>query len=60
VRHWLDRQFLGHVTGRHGRVEWPPRSPDLTLLDCYGGGGVSEGRGVPGETTKYRPPKRTH
>jgi hypothetical protein len=35
VRHWLDGQFPGHVTGRHGRVEWPPRFPDLTPLDFY-------------------------
>ena len=35
VRHWLDRQFPGHVTGRPGRVQWPPRPPDLTPLDFY-------------------------
>lgn len=35
MRHLLDRQFPGHVTGRHGCVEWSPRSPDPTPLDFY-------------------------
>ena len=35
VRQWLDGQFPGHQIGRHGSVELPPRSPDLTPLDFY-------------------------
>ena len=35
MRRRLDRQFPGHWIGRHGPVEWPPRSPDLTALDFY-------------------------
>ena len=35
VRHWLDRQFPDHWISRHGPVELPPRSPDLTPLDFY-------------------------
>jgi hypothetical protein len=31
----LDRQFPGRWIGRHGPVEWPPTSPDLTSLDDY-------------------------
>ena len=35
MRHWLDRQFPGSWICRHGLVEWPPTSPDLTSLDVY-------------------------
>ena len=35
VLRWLDRQFTGHWIGRRGPVDWPPSSPDLTLLDFY-------------------------
>jgi len=48
---FLDRQVPGHWTDCHLPVEWPLRSPDLTPL---------EGHGVPGENTKYGPPKRKH
>ncbi|CAM4820866.1 unnamed protein product [Rotaria magnacalcarata] len=32
VRDYLDDTFL-HWIGRRGTIEWPPRSPDLTLCD---------------------------
>ena len=35
MRRWLDRQFTGHWIGHRGPVDWPPSSPDLTLLDFY-------------------------
>jgi hypothetical protein len=35
MRRWLDQQFPGHWTGRHGSLQWPPRSPNLTILDFY-------------------------
>jgi len=35
VLRWLDRQFTGHWIGHRGPVDWPPSSPDLTLLDFY-------------------------
>ena len=39
ARSWLDENLPGRWIGRRGPREWPPRSPDLTLLDfwlwCY-------------------------
>lgn len=35
VREWLDREFAGRWIGRYGPIPWPPRSPDLTLMDFY-------------------------
>ncbi|CAJ0934947.1 unnamed protein product [Ranitomeya imitator] len=35
VRAFLHEQFPGTWIGRHGPVEWPPRSPDPTPLDFY-------------------------
>ena len=35
VRQWLDQLFRGVWIGRRGPDEWPPRSPDLGLLDFY-------------------------
>ena len=32
-RNWLDDNLRGRWIGRRGPHEWPPRSPDLTLLD---------------------------
>ena len=37
VRAWLHDTFPGHWIGRRGPIEWPPRSPDLTPLDFFGG-----------------------
>ena len=31
----LDRTFPAHWIGRNGLIAWPPRSPDLTLLDLF-------------------------
>lgn len=38
----LDRQFGNSWIGRSGPVAWPPRSPDLTVLDYYFWGRVKE------------------
>lgn len=35
VREWLDGQFPGRWIGRNGPILWPPRSPDLTIMDFY-------------------------
>lgn len=35
VRQWLNHTFPGHWIGRQGPVQWPPRSPDLTLMDFF-------------------------
>lgn len=35
VRNWLDANFPERWIGRGGTVAWPPRSPDLTPLDCF-------------------------
>jgi len=35
VRQWLDMKMPGRWIGRRGPVEWPPRSPDLTLPDFF-------------------------
>jgi len=32
---FLDENLQGHWIGRRGTLEFPPRSPDLTLLDFY-------------------------
>lgn len=34
VRQYLDARFPVWI-GRHGPVAWPPRSPDLTVLDFF-------------------------
>jgi len=33
VHHRSDRCYPGHWIGRHGPVEWKPRSPDLITLN---------------------------
>ncbi|KAJ8938602.1 hypothetical protein NQ318_020864 [Aromia moschata] len=33
VRNWLNSEFNEHWIGRDGPILWPPRSPDLTILD---------------------------
>jgi transposase len=33
VRTYLDRTFPQRWIGRRGSIEWPPRSPDLQILD---------------------------
>lgn len=35
VRAWLDRKFPERWIGRRGPMEWPPRSPDLTVCDYF-------------------------
>ena len=35
ARKWLDEHFPWKWIGRHGAIDWPPRSPDLTPLDFY-------------------------
>ncbi|PNF41080.1 hypothetical protein B7P43_G06220 [Cryptotermes secundus] len=35
VRAFLDRTFLGRWIGRDGPMPWPPRSPDITLLELF-------------------------
>lgn len=35
VRQYLDEQFPNRWIGRGGPHAWPPRSPDLTVLDYY-------------------------
>jgi hypothetical protein len=35
VRTALDKRFPGRWIGRGGPINWPPRSPDLTLMDFF-------------------------
>ena len=35
VREWLNEKFVGRWIGRRGRIEWPPRSPDLSPCDFF-------------------------
>ncbi|GBM11095.1 hypothetical protein AVEN_242983-1 [Araneus ventricosus] len=35
VKQWLNKEFPEKWMGLHGPVEFPPRSPDLTLMDFY-------------------------
>lgn len=35
VRQFLNDTFHNRWIGRRGPIEWPPRSPDLTLLDFF-------------------------
>ena len=35
VRKWLDEKFSGRWIGRRGPIEWPARSPDLSLPDFF-------------------------
>ncbi|KAJ8960841.1 hypothetical protein NQ318_020137 [Aromia moschata] len=35
VRNWLNSVFNEHWIGRDGPILWPPRSPDLIILDFY-------------------------
>lgn len=35
MREWLNRQFPERWIGRYGPIPWPPRSPDLTIMDFY-------------------------
>lgn len=35
VRQFLNHTFPGRWIGRRGALEWPPRSPDLNLLDYF-------------------------
>ncbi|KAJ8963406.1 hypothetical protein NQ318_018885 [Aromia moschata] len=35
VRNWLNSEFNEHWIGTDGPILWPPRSPDLTILDLY-------------------------
>lgn len=35
VRHYLEEHFVERWIGTHGPVRWPPRSPDLSVLDFF-------------------------
>ena len=35
VREYLNNVFPNRWIGRGGPVQWPPRSPDLTLMDFF-------------------------
>jgi hypothetical protein len=35
VKQYLQKCFLDHWLGHGGLLAWPPRSPDLTLLNYY-------------------------
>lgn len=35
VREWCNAHFPGRWIGRLGSINWPPRSPDLTVLDFF-------------------------
>lgn len=35
VRQWLNENYPERWIGRGGPVPWPPRSPDLTMLDFF-------------------------
>ncbi|KAJ8962493.1 hypothetical protein NQ318_000881 [Aromia moschata] len=35
VRNWLNSEFNEHWIGRDSPILWPPRSPDLSILDFY-------------------------
>ena len=35
VREFLNRKLPNRLMGRGGLIEWPSRSPDLTLCDCF-------------------------
>ena len=42
VRTWLQEHFPGHVMGRRGDIDWPPRSCDLTPPDFFLWGYIKE------------------
>lgn len=42
ARNFLDETFGGRVIGRRGQIEWPARSPDLTVMDFYFWGVVKD------------------
>ena len=35
VRTYLEENFPNHWIGTHGAIRWPPRSPDLSILDFF-------------------------
>jgi hypothetical protein len=35
VTNWLNNHLGNRWTGWHGPVHWPPRSPDLSILDFF-------------------------
>ena len=35
VRGYLNQNFPNRWIGKHGEIEWPAHSPDLTLLDYF-------------------------
>lgn len=41
-RNWLNLNLSGRWIGRRGSVEWPPRSPDLTIPDFWLWGHMKE------------------
>jgi hypothetical protein len=42
VRSWIDNYFLDRWIGREGPITWPPPSPNLTPLDFYLWGCITE------------------
>lgn len=42
VKNWLDDSFPSRWIGRNGPIPWPPRSPDLTILDFFVWGTMKE------------------
>lgn len=42
VQNWLNRFFPGRWIGRGGPIFWPPRSPDMNILDFFVWGYIKE------------------
>lgn len=42
VKNWFDDNFPSRWIGRNGPIQWPPRSPDLTILDFFVWGTMKE------------------
>lgn len=34
-RHYIEEQFNGRVVMKYSTIPWPPRSPDLNILDSF-------------------------
>ncbi|GFS92465.1 hypothetical protein TNCV_1159541 [Trichonephila clavipes] len=44
VRDWPDMAYLGYLIGRRVPVLWPPRLPNLPLLDIFSYGAISSNK----------------
>ena len=42
VREWLDEKFEDRWIGKYGPIEWPPRSPDMNVMDFFVWGYIKE------------------